>query len=502
MITLQRVLGATLGVVVLFAGSAAPAHAFVLANPATPTTPVSPAPASSVCPYVWKSTLRLGSSGEGVLHLQQFLNSSPDTKVAEVGAGSPGHEGSVFGALTKKAVARFQEKYAEDILTPAGLLKGTGAVGVATRTKLNQLCSAPLVAPLSPATVGGPTLANTSASAPISTSTNAPKLIITPAPQPAHELAPANALYVPVTAVTLTAQGADVTVNHVTVKRIGASADNALSYVSLLDEDGSELSYAFIHSDHTATFPDSFIIPASTSKTLTVAANMASDLTDYDGQQVGFEIDSIDASAPVVGTLPVTGTFQTANASLIIGSALAELSMFDPNSATTHYINDMGVRFSGIKITAGNQENLTLHSVSWRSSGSASISDFSNLVVVVGDKTFSTTEDDKYITADFGPTGIRIAKGQSVDAYIKGDVGVGAANRTVQFDIDYPTDISITGDTYGYGIYLLPGGNTAVSGNSVFLTADGTTDTASGFPFFVGSSASIQGGTMTSIGRN
>jgi hypothetical protein len=44
-----------------------------------------------------------------------------------------------FGLDTFLAVVGFQEKYKEDILTPAGLLKGNGYVGPLTRNKLNSL---------------------------------------------------------------------------------------------------------------------------------------------------------------------------------------------------------------------------------------------------------------------------------------------------------------------------------------------------------------------------
>lgn len=85
------------------------------------------------------ANLSLGSSGTQVTALQQILNREPDTRVAESGPGSPGNETSYFGSLTKRAAIRFQEKYADDILTPVGFARGNGFVGFYTRAKLNTL---------------------------------------------------------------------------------------------------------------------------------------------------------------------------------------------------------------------------------------------------------------------------------------------------------------------------------------------------------------------------
>jgi hypothetical protein len=88
---------------------------------------------------VFTTNLSLGSSGTLVATLQQMLNRDADTRVASSGPGSSGNETPYFGSLTKAAVVRFQEKYANEILTPIGLAQGNGYVGLYTRAKLNTL---------------------------------------------------------------------------------------------------------------------------------------------------------------------------------------------------------------------------------------------------------------------------------------------------------------------------------------------------------------------------
>lgn len=86
--------------------------------------------------------LTVGMSGSDVKALQVMLNQDPSTEVAAAGPGSPGQETAYFGPLTAAAVSRFQERYASEILAPAGLSGGTGYVGVRTRAKLEMLTNA------------------------------------------------------------------------------------------------------------------------------------------------------------------------------------------------------------------------------------------------------------------------------------------------------------------------------------------------------------------------
>jgi len=83
--------------------------------------------------FQFKKNLAIGSQGTDVEELQKCL-----AKDAEIYPG--GEISGYYGQKTKEAVIRFQEKYSQDVLAPAGLKKGTGDVKEMTRTKLNQVC--------------------------------------------------------------------------------------------------------------------------------------------------------------------------------------------------------------------------------------------------------------------------------------------------------------------------------------------------------------------------
>jgi len=79
------------------------------------------------------ATLKYGDTNNEVKCLQLFLKSQGASIYPE------GKVTGYFGSLTKNAVMRFQEKYAQEILTPAGFTKPTGIVGKYTNAKIRQI---------------------------------------------------------------------------------------------------------------------------------------------------------------------------------------------------------------------------------------------------------------------------------------------------------------------------------------------------------------------------
>lgn len=86
--------------------------------------------------YTFNSDLQLGSSGAGVLALNQILSSRGYLDESRLYIQS-------YDSTTAKAVSKFQESFRSEILTPSGLVNGNGRTGPATRAKLNKLYGCP-----------------------------------------------------------------------------------------------------------------------------------------------------------------------------------------------------------------------------------------------------------------------------------------------------------------------------------------------------------------------
>ncbi len=433
---------------------------------------------AGVCPYTWTRNLQVGATGADVMKLQQFLNSASDTMVAATGAGSKGSETSTFGPATKAAVMKYQTKNA---IAPVA-----GFVGALTRASLNSKCQT---------ATPGPT--------PNPTPSAGTGLTVSAAAQPANGLAVPSASRVPFTKFTLTAgNDGDVTVNSVVVARTGVMNKVVFNGVTLLDENGSVIGTdKVLNSNDQATIGTTMVIPRGTTKTFTVAGNMAdiSTMGSHAGEVGGLSVVAVNTTATVTGSMPIVGATHTVNGTLVIGTADTTISSFDPNGDQTKEIGTTGQRFAGVRITAGSSEDIRIRSIRWYQTGSAGASDLANLKTVVDGTEYSVSvsADGKYFQSDFG-SGIMVAKGFSSEIYIKGDIiGTGASSRTVIFNLDKTTDLYVTGEKYGYGISPTTSASTASAGaGTQFTSAAGTTN-----PWFSGSVFTISAGSVTSVSK-
>ncbi len=420
----------------------------------------STAAPSAMC-HTFTRNHTVGNKGGEVAWIQEYLKVSPQS--------------GYFGPLTKAAVAKFQ--------SDNGIAPAAGYWGPLTRAKANALCT----------TTGGTTGGGTT---PTPTGTG---ITVSASAQPANSLAPKGAVRVPYTNFTLTNNsGVAVTVNGITVERTGLGQDAAFAGVVLVDSTNVQMGTSkTLNSNHQAVVGDTFTLMPGESKMLTVAGNMNASLTAYTGQVVGLSVVGVNTTATVSGSLPITGAQQTLNDTLTIGTVTSNISTFDPNAAQTKNIGDTGIKFTGVRFTAGSAEDLKLYSVRFRQVGSISSSDLANVVVVVDGVTYPAvvSADGKYYTATF-PGGVMIAKGFTKDVYIQGDiVGGNSSGRIAEFDIDKTSDVYLVGQLFGYGV-APAAGVSSVSGAGTHASAITNSQ-----PWFQGSTFSISGASVTTMAK-
>ena len=454
------------------------------------------APATGGTGFTFMKNLKMGDSNSDVKQLQMVLNASADTQVAASGVGSSGNESMYFGGLTKAAVIKFQNKYASEVLAPVGLTSGTGFVGVSTRAKLNAL-NGPIVPPPPPegtdlcvniagvqTTIPSGMVRDTAGNC--STAPSGTGMTVSSAAQPSNGLTPEGAARIPFTKFTVTA-GYDgpVTLNSVTIEKSGLANDLIFAGIVLLDDTGTQLGLAkTLNSNHQAVIGEAVIIPAGTSKTFTVAANMAASLDNYAGEVAGLNVVAVNSPATVSGSLPITGAMHTTNATFAIGSVTVARGTLDPAAqagGVSKNVGTTGYTFSSVKVTAGSAENIVIKSIRWNQASSSASSDLENVVTVVEGTSYPTTvsSNGKYYTANFG-AGVTVDKGFSKEISIKGDI-IGGSGRTVAFNVEKTTDLYLVGASYGYGI-TPPTSGTGFSAGSIW---------------YAGSTISINAGSIT-----
>ena len=293
-----------------------------------------------------------------------------------------------------------------------------------------------------------------------------------------------NTIHNKFTKVNFTASAdGDITIDQLVVRRGGTvAADGAFAGIVLLDgstmirtEDAKTLS-----SEHKATFNKDIKIPAGTTKSYYIAANMASSLASYAGQIPSLDLLSVTlAGGAVSGTLPIVGNYQQLDGTITIGALTVANGGNNP-SASTQKIGTTNYIVSGIKLTANSVEDFKVSSIAFKQGGTAGDGDVSNLELLVDDAQVASVASpaDGKVTFNLSGSPITIEKGKSKTFDLRLDIGDGSS-RTIRFDLEDETDVQAVGQLYGATVKVSAGTGATADAEPFWTAVVTTIDTGS-----------------------
>jgi len=384
--------------------------------------------------YTFTKDLTLGSRGPDVKALQQFLNSKGYV-VARSGAGSPGNESEYFGPATRAALIKFQK---DNNITPA-----FGYFGPKTRAVVNSMVSSGV----SGSTGGGVILP---AGFNVSLAANTPNAGSVVAGQIVADLASftfSNGTPNP------------VTVNSLTVTRIGVSSDNSLLNVYLY-QGSNRLTDGASVVNNKVTFTNSsglFVVPANSTVTVTVKADI--DSSAQSGQTVGFAIMSA-SDVLTQGNVEVKGQFPLNGNLMTVASVNDLLTVTIPGGNSS--VNGAGATINAGTVNAivwsaplsVSQRPAYLKYVKFRQVGSVQQDALQNIALYIdGSKVAnSSMQSDGTVAFDMNSNPVVLNTGAHT-MELHADI-VKGSSRTFSFSIQVPSDIVIVDSNYGVAVKL------------------------------------------------
>jgi len=368
--------------------------------------------------YNFTRDLTLGSKGDDVKALQQWLNAN-GYQVAASGAGSVGNETTFFGPATKAAVAKFQVAKS---LTPA-----VGYFGPKTRAAV-AVITPPTIPPGTPPPVGS-------------------GLTITLAADNAAAASiPKGATAIPFLKINVSGSG---TLDSLVFKRVGAgaTADFDSGGINLYDGTTRLTSGKSLNStDHTATFVN-LALAISGTKTLLLTGNTVSGATA--GDVNGFQLIS------AVGTPTPTGFPLTGNSMVIGGATVGGFAINDGAAPSNPNIGAVEAKLLTFTITASSSEDIEVQKVAFTQGGTVNNDYITNFKLKYSDQVLATAVKigaKQIVTLDF-TTPFKIEKGQVKTFDLYGDVGGAARSAdTVIFYVDNSADVVAKGLLFGYTV--------------------------------------------------
>ena len=411
--------------------------------------------------------LTVGSTGSDVKCLQQVLNGT-GYRVATTGAGSPGNETSYFGSLTLAAARAWQ--------TAQGWV-AANQIGPKSIALLNSI-----VAGSSTGSTGSTGGTVTGDGLLVKVSSDTPDAGEIVAGQAQAELAK----------FTFTNKDSSaVKVTKLKLQRKGISSDTDVTNVYLF-KGAVRLTDAASVSSGVISFNDStglFTIPAGSSVTITVAADIYSSADGNVYVAINSDSDITTNASAVSGNFPLRGETQ----SISTGASLATADFKDtgsgstgtvlPNSSTIDPQADYSVWNTNVAVSISSGK-VKLTRLALREVGSVDYTDVENFRlyvdgVQVGDAV-ANLDSNGYVTFDLTDDPALLKSGTRA-LKVLADV-VGGSGKTFSFQLKTTADVTLVDSQYGVAI-------TPTSDAATFTAMRSCYDGSSTYACTVGSGA-------------
>jgi hypothetical protein len=256
----------------------------------------------------------------------------------------------------------------------------------------------------------------------------------------------------PFTKVNFTASNdGAVTIEDLTVKRIGVGDEDELGDVYVYDGVNKLTNGKSIASDQTTTFDLDYEVPAGQTKTLTIRANVFAG-NGTSGNH-GFAVQTASAvetdGASVSGSFPVKGNLMSLAA---VDQSALSVTLDDGSDLNSNIkVGEEDQELAELEIEElSGEEDVKLHQVTLMNEGSIDAEDLSNLELKLGNDVLaeisSPDSDELTFTLDEPLT---IEDGETETLVLEGDIEDGSGD-TLLFEIDEATDIVALGQEYGF----------------------------------------------------
>lgn len=261
---------------------------------------------------------------------------------------------------------------------------------------------------------------------------------------------------------------ADMTIDEITLKRGGTGKVTGLTAYVYNGEARVGTGKTFASDTNEATFSVlNTVVKAGQTLPLTIRLSLsASALT---GNHV-FSVNALKLASGTVAGLPVTGNLMSVNSGVTAGS----VTVANNGTLTAPVLGDLAATVAQFKLTAGT-EDIDVNSFTLKQDGTITTSFLSNFVVYQGaTKLAATVTTNGRLVTFVLASPLRILNGANKILNIKADVsGEADAGDTIDFSLEYTSDVKAIGASYGFGVLVTD--SYAAASQSLTLLGGGVT---------------------------